>query len=44
MLLDIYKIKRNGTTLVKQAMKSDNSWNKSAKIYLNMYRELTGQD
>ena len=40
----IYKDKKKWNNLVKQAMKSDNSWNKSAEIYLNMYRELTGQD
>jgi len=40
----IYKDKKKWNNLIKQAMKSDNSWNKSADIYLNMYRELTGQD
>ena len=40
----IYKDKKKWNNLVKQAMKSDNSWNKSAEIYLNMYRELTGRD
>ena len=40
----IYKDKKKWNNLVKQAMKSDNSWNKSADVYLNMYRELTGQD
>ena len=40
----IYKDKKKWNNLIKQAMKSDNSWNKSAEIYLNMYRELTGQD
>ena len=40
----IYKDKKKWKNLVKQAMESDNSWNKSAEIYLNMYRELTGQD
>ena len=40
----IYKDKKQWNNLIKQAMNSDNSWNKSAEIYLNMYRELTGQD
>ena len=40
----IYKDKKKWNNLIRQAMKSDNSWNKSAEIYLNMYRELTGQD
>jgi starch synthase len=40
----IYKDKKKWNNLIKQAMKCDNSWNKSAEIYLNMYRELTGQD
>ena len=40
----IYKDKKKWNNLIKQAMKSDNSWDKSAEIYLNMYRELTGQD
>ena len=40
----IYKDKKQWNKLIKQAMNSDNSWNKSAEIYLNMYRELTGQD
>ncbi|AWK50152.1 glycogen synthase GlgA [Clostridium beijerinckii] len=42
--LGIYKNKKEWSNLVNQAMNCDNSWNKSAEIYLNMYRELTGQD
>lgn len=39
----IYSNKEKWNGLVKNAMNSDNSWNKSADIYLNMYRELTHQ-
>lgn len=39
----IYKDKEKWNELIKNAMNSDNSWNKSADIYLNMYRELTHQ-
>lgn len=40
----IYTNKKHWKRLMKQAMNSDNSWRKSADIYLNMYRELTGID
>ena len=40
----IYTNKKHWKRLIKQAMNSDNSWRKSADIYLNMYRELTGID
>jgi starch synthase len=40
----ICKDKKQWNNLIKQAMTCDNSWKKSAEIYLNMYRELTGQD
>jgi starch synthase len=40
----IYGNKKHWKRLIKQAMNSDNSWEKSANIYLNMYRELTGID
>lgn len=39
----IYSNKEKWNGLIKNAMNSDNSWNKSADIYLNMYRELTHQ-
>lgn len=38
----IYKDKRQWNKLIKHAMDSDNSWNKSAEVYQNLYRELTG--
>jgi len=40
----IYTNKKHWKRLIKQAMNSDNSWRKSADIYLNMYRELTAID
>ncbi|OOM82403.1 glycogen synthase [Clostridium puniceum] len=40
----MYTNKKHWKRLIKQAMNSDNSWEKSADIYLNMYRELTGID
>jgi starch synthase len=40
----IYQDKGKWNGLIRNAMNSDNSWNKSAQIYLNLYRELTGQD
>jgi starch synthase len=40
----IYKDKRKWGKLIENAMNSDNSWNKSGQVYLNLYRELTGQD
>lgn len=39
----IYSNKEKWNKLIKNAMNSDNSWNKSADLYLNMYRELTHQ-
>lgn len=38
-----YSNREKWNGLIKNAMNSDNSWNKSADIYLNMYRELTHQ-
>jgi starch synthase len=40
----IYKDKIKWNNLIQNAMNSDNSWNKSAQVYLNLYRELTGRD
>lgn len=40
----IYKDKGKWENLIENAMNSDNSWNRSAQIYLDLYRELTGQD
>ena len=40
----IYGNKKHWKRLIIQAMNADNSWEKSANIYLNMYRELTGID
>lgn len=37
----VYSDKKKWNQLIKNAMNSDNSWNKSADVYLNMYRELT---
>lgn len=42
--LRIYENKKVWNNLIRNAMNSDNSWNKSAQVYLNLYRELTGQD
>ena len=42
--LRIYENKKAWNNLIRNAMNSDNSWNKSAEVYLNLYRELTGQD
>lgn len=39
----VYSDKKKWNQLIKNAMNSDNSWNKSADVYLNMYRELTHQ-
>ena len=41
--LSIYKDKKQWNKLIKQGMNCDNSWDKSSYIYLNIYRELTGQ-
>ena len=40
----IYKDKNKWNNLIRNAMNSNNSWEKSAQIYLDMYRELTGRD
>lgn len=40
----VYGDKIQWRKLMKQAMLCDNSWNKSADIYLNLYRELTHID
>lgn len=42
-VLWIYSDKEKWNGLIKNAMNADNSWNKSADIYLNIYRELTHQ-
>jgi starch synthase len=42
--LRIYENKKRWNNLIKNAMESDNSWNKSAEVYLDLYRELTGQE
>lgn len=39
----IYQDKKRWNNLIEHAMNSDNSWNRSAQIYLDMYRELTHQ-
>lgn len=38
--LYIYNIKEKWKKLIKNAMNSDNSWEKSAKIYLELYKNL----
>ena len=40
----IYRNKNHWNTLINHAMNSDNSWEKSAQKYLDLYRELTGID
>lgn len=40
----IYSNKNHWNTLINHAMNSDNSWEKSAQKYLDLYRELTGID
>ena len=40
----IYRDKKKWNGLIRNAMNSNNSWERSAQIYLDMYRELTGQD
>lgn len=40
----IYKDKYKWNQLIKNAMNTDNSWNRSADAYLNMYRELAHLD
>jgi len=41
MALNYYKDKNIWESLVKSAMNSDNSWEKSAEIYKKLYEELT---
>lgn len=41
--LSKFEDKKRWNNLIENAMKCDNSWEKSAQVYLNMYRELTGQ-
>ena len=43
MALDFYKNKRVWNKIVRSAMRCDNSWVKSAKIYKGLYEELTGK-
>ncbi|MGL5085629.1 MAG: starch synthase, partial [Clostridium sp.] len=38
--LDVYKNKENWQSLVKRAMNSYNSWDKSAKEYKKLYKEM----
>lgn len=38
--LEVYKDKETWEKLVKNAMDTDNSWNKSAQIYLETYKEM----
>ncbi|MBQ6820111.1 MAG: glycogen synthase GlgA [Clostridium sp.] len=38
--LEIYKDKKRWRKIVRNAMKSDNSWEKSAQEYMNLYKEL----
>lgn len=40
----IYRNKNHWNTLINHAMTSDNSWEKSAQKYYDLYRELTGID
>ena len=40
----IYRNKNHWNTLINHAMNSNNSWEKSAQKYLDLYRELTGID
>ena len=40
----LYQEKRKWNALVKRAMLCDFSWNRSAKDYLNLYQEITGQN
>ncbi|MBD7913453.1 glycogen synthase GlgA [Clostridium cibarium] len=39
--INIYYDKRQWNKIIRHAMRSDNSWSKSAEEYLNMYRELS---
>ncbi|MDV4152631.1 glycogen synthase GlgA [Clostridium sp. AL.422] len=42
--LSIFRNKNRWNKIVKQAMESDNSWEKSAKEYMRIYNELTIND
>jgi starch synthase len=39
--INTYYDKRQWNKIIRHAMRSDNSWSKSAEEYLNMYRELS---
>ncbi|MEG2984992.1 MAG: starch synthase, partial [Peptostreptococcaceae bacterium] len=40
--IDIYKNKKDvWSNLVRKAMNTDSSWNKSAKLYLETYNEIS---
>ena len=41
---DLYKEKSKWTELVTRDMKADFSWERSAKLYLGLYKELCGKD
>lgn len=41
--IDVYKNQKEWKKLVTSAMKVDNSWETSAKHYLDVYKELTGK-
>lgn len=41
--LNVYKDKDEWEKLIKNAMGTDNSWKTSAKHYMNLYKELVGQ-
>jgi len=41
--LSIFKNKKEWKQLMKNAMETDNSWNTSAKHYLDVYKELASQ-
>lgn len=41
--LNVFKNKKEWKQLMKNAMETDNSWNTSAKHYMDVYKELTGK-
>jgi starch synthase len=41
--LNVFKNKKEWKQLMKNAMETDNSWNTSAKHYLDVYKELASQ-
>lgn len=41
--LNVFKNKKEWKQLMKNAMETDNSWNTSAKHYLDVYKELIGK-